>query len=175
VAVGVLALLATAALVFVESTGRTLNAVTLQSDLNQAAGHTAEFILQRIRLANSATNDILGNTLTLSFDDNPTVDSNADGMTWNDQNHFERFSFSDGDGLLSTLTNNVISYKTNINTSYTTNLITSSVRKLGISKVFAVTNGSTVQVTFGLLTTNSYRMSQMIEIRTTARLRNKLQ
>jgi prepilin-type N-terminal cleavage/methylation domain-containing protein len=174
VAVAVFSLLAAAAFVFVESTGRSLSSVATQSDLNQSAGHMTEFLLQRIRLANSATSDSSGNVLTFSFDDDPTVDSDSDGMTWNDRNHYERLTFSDGDGFLSTLTNNVISYKTNIGTTYTTNVLNGYVRKISNLPIFSAVS-NTVSINFGLLVTNQYRMSQMIEVRTKVRLRNKLQ
>jgi hypothetical protein len=175
VAVGVIGLLALAGTVFVESTGRTLESVTTQSGFNQMAGHAAEFLMQRIRLANSASNSSSGDVLTLSFDDNPDVDSNGDKLTWNDKDHFEEFRLNSGDGQVPTLTDNTITYHTNVMSTNSAILVPGYARKLSNQPIFALTNQSTVLINFGLLFTNRYAQSQMIEIRTKARLRNRTQ
>lgn len=158
-----------------ESTGRTLLSLTSQASHNQAAGNGAEFMISRIRLANSVTNDSLGNSVTLGFDDDPDVDSNGDGMKWNDQNHFEQFQFVDTDGKLSTLDDNMIVYKANATQLTGTVLVPSSTRKLSGGPIFSVTNGTTVLINFGLLTTNASAFTQAIEIRTKAVMRNRTQ
>ena len=158
---------------FSESTGRTLVSLTSQSSHNQAAGNGAEFMISRVRLANSASVDASGNTLTLSFDDNPDVDSNADKIKWNDQDHFELFQYKDSDGIATTLGDNIIIYKPNTNQSASSTLIPNSTRKISSLPIFSIVGSNTVLINFGLLTTNSSPFSQAIEIRTRAVLRNK--
>ena len=158
-----------------EATGRSLDAVTNQSDFNQKAGNATEFMISRIRLANTASNDSTGNTLTLSFDDNPDADSDGDGLTWNDKDHYERFQFIDADGVSGTLADNTIVYRTNANAGQATTLVPQSIRKLSSLPIFSVTNTSTVLINYGLMYTNSRIQSQAIEIRTKARLRNRIQ
>jgi len=158
-----------------ESTGRTLLSLTSQASHNQTAGNGAEFMISRIRLANSVTNDASGNTITLGFDDDPDVDSDGDGIKWNDQNHFEQFQFVDTDGNLSTLDDNKINYKANTNQSTATVVVPSSTRKLSGGAIFSLTNSTTVLINFGLLTTNASAFSQAVEIRTKAVLRNRTQ
>jgi prepilin-type N-terminal cleavage/methylation domain-containing protein len=175
VAMAIVVLLSVVAWVFTESTGRTLSSASNQSDFNQKAGHAAEFLIYRIRMANTVSNDASGNTLTLSFDDDPTVDSDGDGIKWNDKDHFEEFKYNDTDGVATTLLDNTITYKTNNTVNVSTMLVPQSVRKLSSMKVFTLTNTTTVLINFGLLYTNNYAQSQMIEVRTQARLRNKLQ
>ena len=155
-----------------EGTGRTIVSITNQTTENQAVGNGIEFIMARIRLANTASNDATGNVLTLSFDDNPYVDSNGDGLTWNDKDHYEQFIYKTTDTNWSTLDDNYICYKANVNTASTNIIVPSSVRKLSSTTVFAVSN-TTVWINFGLLTTNSTPLSQAIEIRTKVTMRNK--
>jgi hypothetical protein len=175
IAAAIVVLLAGVGWVFTESTGRTLSSASNQSEFNQRAGHAAEFLIYRIRMANTVTNDSAGNTLTLSFDDDPTVDSDGDGIKWNDKDHYEEFKYNDTDGVSTTLLDNTITYKTNNTFTSSTTLVPQSVRKLSSMKIFNLTNQTTVLINFGLLYTNSYAQSQLIEVRTQARLRNKLQ
>lgn len=175
VAMSIVLFIAGAFAVFTEATGRSLTFVSAQSEFNQKAGHGAEFIVSRIRLANTVSNDASGNTLTLSYDDDPEVDSDGDGITWNDRNHAEQLQFVDSDGSTTTLLDNTIIYRTNASAGMSSTLVPQSVRKLSGLPVFAVTNTSTVLINFGLLYTNSQIQSQAIEIRTKARLRNKTQ
>jgi Tfp pilus assembly protein PilW len=172
IATAIVVLVAGALAVFVQSTGVTLLNITNQSTYNQEAGHAAEFIISRIRLANSASNDASGEILTLSFDDNPDVDSSGDKTAWNDKDHYEEFRFEKTDGSSATLSDNKLTYKANTAGTATT-LVRSGVRKLPSLSVFSITNTSTVQVNFGLLATNATVHSQAIEIRTQGRLRNK--
>ena len=159
--------------VFTESTGRTLVSLTSQSSHNQYAGNGTEFLISRIRQANTAYVDSAGITLTLGFDDNPDVDSNSDKIKWNDRDHFERFQYVDGDSSATTLTDNKIVYWTNIAAGGSNTIVPADTRKLASQPIFNLANGSTVQINFGLLTTNSTPFSQAIEIRTTAVLRNR--
>ena len=71
IAVSLAVVLAGIFALFSESTGRILSSLTSQSSHNQTAGNGAEFIIRRVRLANTVSVDSSGNTLTLGFDDNP--------------------------------------------------------------------------------------------------------
>lgn len=174
IASGIVVLVVAAFAFFLQATGVSMVHVTNQSAFNQEAGHAAEFMISRIRLANTATNDPTGDTLTLTFDDNPDVDSDGDKVGWNDIDHFERFRFETGDGNVATLDDNVITYAAGAVGSAAAPLVGGGVRRLPPLPVFSVTNQATVKIHFGLLQTNSGPRSQAIEIRTAGRLRNRL-
>ena len=159
---------------FSESTGRILASLTQQSAHNQTAGNGVEFIVGRVREANTAAVDASGNTLTLSFDDNPSVDSDGDKKTWNDRDHYEQFTYLDSDTNANTLANNYIIYKPNTNVSTSSILVPSSTRKLSGLNIFSLVGSNMVLINFGLLTTNATPFSQAIEIRTQVVLRNKI-
>jgi type II secretory pathway pseudopilin PulG len=161
--------------VFTESTGRTLLSLTSQSSHNQAAGNGTEFMISRVRKANTFQLDATGNTLTLSFDDNPDADSDGDGVKWNDRDHDEEFQFVDADNTLSTLSDNTITYRANTNSPARSVLIPAGTRKVSGLPIFRTNSAATVYINFGLLTTNSTPFSQAIEIRTSAVMRNRRQ
>ena len=168
------ALVIGAVLVFTEGASRTLVSLTSQSSHNQFAGNGTEFMIQRIRAANTARVDTAGMTLTLGFDDNPDSDSNGDKVKWNDRDHFEEFRFVDDDNSLTTLKDNRINYRADTAISNSTTIVPAETRKLSGQPIFSVLNNSTVVITFGLLSTNASPFSQAIEIRTIAMLRNRL-
>jgi hypothetical protein len=174
ITIGLTVLVFGALAIFSEGTGRALVSITNQSSDNQSVGNGIELMLSRIRLANWASNDSTGNTLTLSFDDNPDVDSDGDGKTYNDQDHFESFIYKTTDGSWTTLNDNYIGYRTNAYGGSTNIIIPSYVRKLSGQNIFTVTSSNTVLINFGLLTTNATPFSQAIEIRTKIVLRNKI-
>ena len=159
--------------VFTESTGRVLVSLTSQSSHNQTAGNGTEFMISRVRLANTFQVDATGNTLTLGFDDNPDVDSDGDGVKWNDRDHYEQFQFVDADNNLATLTDNRIVYRANTNSAQISVLVPESTRKVSGQPIFSTNSASTVLINFGLLTTNASPFSQAIEIRTSAVMRNR--
>ncbi len=66
-AIGLAGLLGAVFAIFTEATGRTLSSLMAQSLYNQSAGNGAEFIISRIRLANSATIDDAGGTARSHF------------------------------------------------------------------------------------------------------------
>ena len=163
-----------ALMILSEGTGKALVGVTTQTSDNQSVGNGVELMISRIRMANTASNDATCSTLQLSFDDDPDVDSDGDGTTWNDKDHYELFIFKSGDTNLATLDDNYIAYATNKNSGTTNIIIPSYVRQLSGLPVFSVSNNNTtVWINFGLLTTNATPLSQAIEIRTKAVIRNK--
>ncbi|HEY2952874.1 MAG TPA: hypothetical protein VGK40_09840 [Verrucomicrobiae bacterium] len=175
IAVGLAVLVTGVFALFSESTGRVLASLTQQSAHNQTAGNGVEFMIGRVREANSVAVDGTGNTLTLSFDDDPLVDTDGDKKTWNDRDHYEQFTYLDSDTNVNTLANNYIIYSPNTNAPDTSVLVPSSTRKLSSLPIFALAGSNTVLINFGLLTTNATPFSQAIEIRTRAVLRNKTQ
>ena len=56
-AVGILGIIIAGLAVFAEMATRSVSGITAQSFLNEQAGHAAEFILARVRLANTVSND----------------------------------------------------------------------------------------------------------------------
>ena len=173
IALGAGVILVAALIILTGGMGRTLLSITSQITHNQNAGNGIEVILSRIQMANFASNDPSGNALTLSFDDDPEVDSDGDQVTWNDQNHFERFGYVPVGTNWNVIENNFIFYATNITSTISNIVVPSSVRKLPGQSIFYVSN-NTVWINFGLLTTNATPFSQAVEIRTKGTFRNKL-
>src|ERR1043165_8129014 len=68
---------------YLSFTSKSIQGVTQQSVFNEKAGNTMAFIESRVRQANSITNDAAGEMFSLSFDDNPNVDSDNDGKKYN--------------------------------------------------------------------------------------------
>jgi hypothetical protein len=172
VATAILMMVVAAFAVFCSVTGRSLVSVTAQTTFDQVAAQGAEFMVSRIRLANTVSNDAAGNTLTLSFDDDRETDSDGDRLTWNDKDHFEVFQFADSDNNVTSLPDNTIIYKTNAAQTSFSVLVPSSVRKLGNLPIFSVSS-NLVNINFGLLDTNMNAYSQAVEIRTQAVRGNK--
>jgi hypothetical protein len=172
-AMSLLVIMVGALLILTTGVGKSLISITSQATYNQNAGNGIEFIVDRIQLANFASNSAGGETLTISVDDDPDTDSNGDGITWNDQDRFEQFIYQSSGTNWGSASDNFIGYKTNRNVAWTNILVPSTVRQLSSQKIFFVSN-NTVWINFGLLTTNQTPFSQAVEIRTKAAFRNKL-
>lgn len=139
---------------FIVMAARSTAGIVKQSVINGQAGHSSEFIFSRIRFATSVSVSGSGNVLTLGFDTNFLVDANSDKKAYNDQNYYEVFLFSNGDGDDTTMDNNQLLYKPNSTVATTNVLISSGIVKLPGKSVFSVTNGATVLLNYGL--TDSY-------------------
>jgi type II secretory pathway pseudopilin PulG len=152
VASGVGLLVMAGAMAFLWFSGLGISGVTAQAQSNQRCGNAIEFIQSRARFAVSASNDSSGNVLTLGFDDNPTNDSNADGILYNDNDHFERFQFI-GVNTTSTTnaTTNSLIYIPDISRANRQVLIPAGVRNLPGFNIFTVTNMATTIVRFGVV------------------------
>ena len=141
-------------MIFLQFGGTYISGITAQSAINQQAGNAMEFIQMRMRLATSVSNDASGNTLTLSFDDNPAVDSDGDGTTYNDQDHFERFQFIGVNGNTNTIsTNSLVYIPLYVPNAPATNrqvLIPAGIHNLPGYKIFTVTNQTMVIVRFSI-------------------------
>jgi hypothetical protein len=144
-------LIMAAVMIFLQFGGTYISGITAQSAINQQAGNTIEFIQMRVRLATSVTNDAAGNTLTLSFDDNPAVDSDSDGVTYNDKDHWERFQFIGVNGDTNTVSTNRLVYIPNLAAPANQQvLIPAAVHNLPGCNIFSVTNQSTVIIRFSI-------------------------
>jgi prepilin-type N-terminal cleavage/methylation domain-containing protein len=136
---------------FLWFSGLAMSGATTQALLNQEAGNALEFIQSRARLALCVSNDTSGNTLTLGFDDNPTIDLNSDGRFANDTNHFERFQFIGINGSATNSSTNHLVYIPDISKTNQRTLIPSGVRNLPGDNIFRVTNGFITIVRFGIV------------------------
>lgn len=141
--------------------------VVSQALLNQQAGNALEVIQSRARLAVCVSNDSTGNALTLGFDDNPTVDSDGDGIPYNDKDHFERFQFIGLNSVTNASTNYLV-YIPNISNAFRQVLIPQGVRNLPGYKIFTVTNGATTIIRFGIVDAYKADRYQAIDIQGTA-------
>lgn len=169
VATSISILLAVGAMMFANSTVLSISAITAQSTINQQAGNAIEFLQINARLATSISNDTAGNILTLGFDDNFAVDSDADGKPYNDRDHFARFQFL---GVNSTnsaacATNRLV-YFPNVNSTNKRVLVSAGLRNLPGYKIFNVTNNNTVIIRFGMVDPQAADRYQAIEIQGTA-------
>jgi Tfp pilus assembly protein PilW len=159
-----------AAMGFAYFSGIYLSGITAQTGLNQKGGNAIEFIQTKARLATSVAVDPSGNTLTFGFDDDPAVDSDGDGKTYNDKDHFEQFKFVGTNGTSSTLSTNSLVYIYMPKTGPTNQqvLIPAGVRNLPGFNIFSISNSTTVVVRFGI--TDGYLQDhyQSIDIQGTA-------
>lgn len=153
--------------------GLGMSGVTAQAVCNQRAGNAIEFIQQRARLAVCVSNDTSGNVLTLGFDDDPTRDSNTNGIAYDDRDHFERFQFIGLNGSATNSSTNSLVWIPNITNAYRQVLIPAGVRNLPGYNIFTVTNKCMTIIRFGLV--DNYRSDhyQSIDIQATALLLNR--
>lgn len=161
-------LLIGAVMTFMWVSGISASGITAQSLCTQKAGYALELLKSRVQLAVCVSNDSSGNTLTLGFDDDPLVDSDHDGIPYNDRDHFERFQFigSNSPAIISS-TNRLIYFPDITQTNYRT-LIASGVRNLPGYNIFTVTNVATTVVRFGVVDTYGSDHYQSIDIQATA-------
>src|ERR1051326_8063966 len=109
------------AMTFITFASKSASGITAQNVSSIKAGRALELIQSRTRFATFMSNDASGNTITLGFDDNYTVDSNGDGKAYNDKDHFERFSFIGVNSTnLNACTSNRLVYIPNIKSTATT-------------------------------------------------------
>jgi Tfp pilus assembly protein PilW len=154
-------------MIFLQFGGTYISGITAQSAINQQAGNAIEFIQMRARLATSVSAS--SNTLTLSFDDNPAVDSDGDGTTYNDKDHFERFQFVGVNGNTNTISTNRLVYIPDVAAPANQRvLIPAGVHNLPGYSIFTVTNQSTVIIRFSIADGYVADHYQGIDIQATA-------
>jgi Tfp pilus assembly protein PilW len=139
-----------------------------QTVLNAKSGNAIEFIQARIQLATMISNDVAGNSLTLGFDDSPTVDSDGDGKAFNDVNHLEEFKFIGINGTNSETasSNKLVYYRIKGQTANKV-LVPTGVRNLPGFKIFTITNVTTAIIRFGLVDTYKRDHYQAVDIQGT--------
>jgi Tfp pilus assembly protein PilW len=156
------------AVMFFQFAGTAMSGATSQSLLNQRAGNAIEFIQNRAQLATFASNDASGNTLTLAFDDDPTADSNGDGKSYNDRDHFEQFKFIGTNGSTNSASTNMLIYIPNTATTNQQVVIPAGVHNLPGYGIFAVTNGLMIVIRFGVVDGYARDHYQSVDIQGTA-------
>jgi hypothetical protein len=145
-----------------------VSGIAAQVKVSDTAGHALAFMQSRIRLATSLTVDATGNTLTLGFDDNLTVDSDGDGVTYNDKDHYETFQFVGTNGTgTTTAAGNYLVYTPKVGVAGNVVLVRSGVRNLPSYNIFTIANSTAVLVRFGVVDTNTRDRFQSIEIQAT--------
>jgi len=142
--------------------------IAAQAFVSNSAGHTVEFMQSRIRYATSVAVDPTGNTLTLGFDDDFTVDSDGDGSAYNDQDHYETFQFTGTNTTTaSACAGNRIIYTRKAGTSGSTVLMSYGVRNLPTYNIFSIANATTVLIRFGVVDASARDRFQSIDIQAT--------
>jgi hypothetical protein len=155
--------------------GRATAGVSAQTVLNQRGGNAIEFIQSRVRFATFISASSSGNTLTLGFDDNYNADSDGDGKTYNDRDHYEQFNFV---GINSTnitdCASNQLIYLANTNSSTQRILIPAGVRNLPGYKIFSLNNSVITIIRFGIADSYSGDHYQAIDLQGTGVSLNRL-
>jgi len=143
--------------------------ITSQSMINQQGGFAIELIQERVRKATSMSNGVAGNTLTLGFDNNYTVDSDGDEKPYNDQDRYERFQFIgvNATNSASCLSNRLV-YFPDITKTNQRVLVKSGLRNLPGFKIFQVTNDNTAIIRFGIADAYAGDHYQSIDIQGSA-------
>jgi Tfp pilus assembly protein PilW len=147
--------------------GLGVSGVSAQALCNQRAGNAAEFIQSRAHFAIGASMTNSGNVLTLAFDDDPTYDSDKDGITYNDTDHREQFQFVGVNGTNNFAGNSLI-YIPDITKSNRVVLIPTGVRNLPGYPIFTVTNSATTIIRFGIVDGYGRDHFQSIDIQSMA-------
>jgi len=155
------------AMAFLWFCGLGVSGVSAQALSNQRGGNAAEFIQSRARFAINASNDLTGNILTLAFDDNPTNDSDKNGITYDDMNHFEQFQFI-GVNSTNNFAGNKLIYIPNTTNKNQVVLIPTGVRNLPGYPIFTVTNSATTIIRFGIVDGYGRDHFQSIDIQSMA-------
>lgn len=169
VASGIMMIVLGGAMAFTNMAGVSISGITAQNIANGKAGETLELIQSRVRFATSISNNTSGNILTLGFDDNYTVDSDGDGKSYNDKNHFEQFKFVGVNSTNETAcSSNSLVYIYNVAANQSRVLIPKGVRNLPLKNIFTLTNLTTAVIRFGIVDCNSRDFYQAIEIQATA-------
>lgn len=130
---------------------RAIAGISTQTVLNQKGGNAMEFIQTRVRFATTNFVSSTGNTLTLGFDDDPSTDSDGNGRTYDDRDHYEQFKFVgvNSSNVLDCVSNQLV-YIANTNSTTERVLISGGVRNLPGFKVFSTPNSSLVIVRFDI-------------------------
>lgn len=145
-----------------------VSGIMAQTMVSNTAAHAIAFIQSRIRLATSVKTDVSGNTLTLGFDDNYNVDSNSDGLPYNDQDHYETVQFTGTNGTNSAnSSSNRLIYTPKVGVSGNSILVPFGVRNLPGLNIFSLGSPNTVILRFGVVDSGTRDRFQSIDIQST--------
>lgn len=157
-----------AALVFMNFARVSVSGVMAQAKISDSAARALAYMRSRIRIATSITADASGNTLTLGFDDDYSTDSNGDGVTYNDQDHYETFQFIGTNGTNSeTALSNRLVYTPKVGVAGSKDLLSSGLRNLPGYNIFWVPYPGTVVMRFGVVDSITRDRFQGIDIQAT--------
>lgn len=156
------------ALIFLTFAQRSISGIAAQAMVSDTAAGAITRIQSRIRVATSISVDSTGNTLTLGFDDNYQTDSDGDGKTYNDQDHWETFQFSGTNGTSATATaSNRLLYTSKVGTTAASVLVPFGVRNLPGYKIFTAGTPGTVVIRFGITDPTTRDRFQSVDIQAT--------
>jgi hypothetical protein len=156
-------------MVFMNFARISASGIAAQTMVSDSAAHTVEFMQSRIRLATSVAVDATGNTLTLGFDDDMTVDSDGDGSPYNDQDHYETFQFTGTNTTVATAcAGNQITYTPKVGGPASNKILLSyGVRNLPTYNIFSIANSTTVLIRFSIVDASTRDRFQEIDIQAT--------
>lgn len=156
------------ALVFMKFARVSVSGILSQAIVSNTSAHAIAHMRRRIQLATSTTTDAAGNTLTLGFDDNYQTDSDGDGSTYNDRDHYETFQFTGTNGTsAAAASSNCLVYTPKVGTPGSSLLVRFGVRNLPSYKIFTIPNPGTVVIRFGVVDINARDRFQSIDIQGT--------
>ena len=162
------ALLIAGGLVFMNFAQVSVLGIAAQATVSSSAARAIAFMQSRIRFATSVTADTAGNTLTLGFDDDYKVDSDNDGLAFNDQNHYETFGLSGTNVTNSaTASSNRLIYTPKVGANRNSVLVPFGVRNLPGLKIFTIANLNTAIIRFGVVDPSSQDRFQSIDVQAT--------
>ena len=143
--------------------------ITNQSELNGSASNMVSLLVKRVRSARMSTVSKDGYTLTLVYDDYGYQDTDGDGNFFNDSDHIEVFQFSDGDGTVTTVEDNTITYRRTGKTPFSKVALT-DVQQIGNTPIFKINAGNhrQIDVTFETSKITNHGQRQRIEMITSA-------
>jgi type II secretory pathway pseudopilin PulG len=159
-----------ATLAFINFSSVSMSGITAQANVNEQAATALQMMQSRARTATSVSNDATGSILTLGFDDNYNVDSNGDGLAYNDTDHIEQFKIVGTSTNVLNSTNSLIYISTN---GYQQVLIPTGLVKLPGRNVFTVTNAATTLIRFAVVDGYAPDRYQAIDIHSTAVILNR--
>ena len=170
---GITSVIVAGFMTFTSLTSRLILEISTQTTINSEASIFTERLQTRTPYAVGISNNADGTRLTLAFDDDPDLDSNNDGVAYNDTNHIEAFVFVDRDKNPDTHADNRIDYLSDITRpDASVTLLSSGVRPILNSNLFHVTPGGHAYINVGVIAPSQGDQSQLIEIRTTVLARN---
>ena len=162
------------AMIFTNMSAKWISGISTQSDMMQDSGFAAGLFQTRAR---DATGFPLGNgnmSLKMGYDTDPLVDSDQDGLSYNDQDYFEELVVLTGDGNLSTFKDNqLIHVRYESGGTFSNVIVSAGIRPVfSDTNFFNVENDSVALMNFSVVDDYEFDRSQKIEIRTKAMSRN---